>query len=146
MGDKRCVPEQSYRWFYENQAPLPSSHVWLCRYEGADQWPLAAHQYGFTARTANMAAPTADDPINGFGVAYAIGPVVFWLFGHELPGRLLTEGRSGEAELLIWPALGPDIRWPPRKALRTADDLSRLARRMPDGVTPRGELLHLREG
>jgi hypothetical protein len=108
--------------------------------------PVAAHQYGFTARTADMGAPTADDRINGFVVVFVIGPVVFWLFGHDLPGQLLAEGQSGDTHLLVWPAFGPDISWPPARALTTADDLSRLARRMPEGVTPGGDLLHLREG
>lgn len=146
MGGTRCVSAENYRWFYRKKAPLPSSHVWLCHYVGVDQWPVAAHQYGFTASTTGMPTPSDGDPINCFGVAYAIGPVAFWLFGHDLPGPLRTGAASDDAHLLIWPALGPDVRWPPAKPFGTADDLNRLARRMPDGVQPQGKLQHLIDG
>jgi hypothetical protein len=45
-----------------------------------------------------------------------------------------TTTGSGDAHLLIWQALGPGVRWPPREALEREAQLDELARRMPAGT------------
>jgi hypothetical protein len=80
-----------------------------------------------------MRAPGApilqpSDPVNGYSV-YAIGPVVFWLWGHSLTGGPYIEARSDDAHQLIWPALGGDVHWPPRSTLQAEAELLELAHR-----------------
>jgi len=82
--------------------------------------------------------PRESDPINGLGVVFAIGPLAFWLFGADLPGNPRTNAGSDDAHLLIWPALGQDVRWPPRKSLALEAELEALARRMPSGTEVHG--------
>jgi hypothetical protein len=82
--------------------------------------------------------PNPEGAMNGFGVVYAIGPLTFWLFGYDLPGDLQTSAGSDDAHLLIWPALGPDVRWPPRGTLEREAQLEELAQRMPAGTHVHG--------
>jgi hypothetical protein len=131
IGRERIAPLEGYRWFYEHRTPLPGSHVWLCRYSDRTRWPLSVHQWGFTARPEGEGIPTEGEPMNGFGVTYAIGPLAFWLFGVDLPGNPQTQGRSDARHLLIWPALGADARWPPKETIEREAELEELARRMP---------------
>ena len=134
IGGERVVGPERYRWFCENQTPLSVSHVWLCRYTDRTRWPLSVHQWGMGVLPGAEGAPESDGPMNAFGVAFAIGPLAFWLFGYDLPGDLQTSVGSDDAHLLIWPALGPDVRWPPRKSLEREAQLDELARRMPAGT------------
>jgi hypothetical protein len=138
IGSERIASPEQYRWFGANRAPLPGSHVWLCRYDDLTRWPLSTHQWGMSVRPDGEGAPQLGDPLNGFGVAYAIGPLVFWLFGADLPGNPRTSADSDDAHLLIWPALGRDVRWPPRETLHMEADLEALARRMPSGTLIHG--------
>jgi hypothetical protein len=91
-----------------------------------------------TVTTAGEPAPKEGDPVNGFGVVYAIGPVAFRLFGAELPGDPQTTAASDDAHRLIWPALGQGVRWPPRVTLQAEADLESLARRLPSGTEVHG--------
>jgi hypothetical protein len=138
IGGERVVSLERYRWFFEHQAPLSISYVWLCRYADRTRWPLAVHQWGMSVRAEGDSAPEVGDPMNGFGVVFAIGPLAFWLFGYDLPDGLQTGAGSDDAHLLIWPALGPDIRWPPHLTLERDADLEALARRMPTGTQVHG--------
>jgi hypothetical protein len=138
IGGERVVAPERYRWFYEKQTPLSVSYVWLCRYSDRTRWPLSVHQWGMTVLPGAEGAPDPDGPMNGFGVAFAIGPLAFWLFGYDLPGDLQTNAGSDDAHLLIWPALGPSVRWPPREALEREAQLDELARRMPAGTQVHG--------
>lgn len=138
IGGERVASPAQYRWFCVNQAPLPGSHVWLCRYDDRTRWPLSVHQWGMMLRPASESAPQEGDPLNGFGVVYAIGPLAFWLFGADLPGNPQTSAASDDAHLLIWPALGGEVRWPPRETLHTEADLEALARRVPSGTEVHG--------
>ena len=99
---------------------------------------MSAHQWGMSVAPGGGAPPAKDGPMNGFGVVFAIGPVAFWLFGYDLPGDTLTSAGSDDAHLLVWPALGPDVRWPPRVTLEREADLEALARRMPGGTVVHG--------
>jgi hypothetical protein len=83
-------------------------------------------------------APQPEDPINGYSIVFAIGPVVFWLWGHNLTGGPYTEAHSDETHLCIWPALADDVYWPPRRTLQTEAELQELSRRTPAGIEPRG--------
>ena len=134
IGGERFTPAEEYRWFCDHVAPLPNSHVWLCRYGGEGNWPLSVHQWGMTIRPADAPPPQPTDPVNGFGVVFAIGPLVFWLFGHTLRGDLYTSAGSDDAHVLIWPALGNDVRWPPRQTLQTEAELEQLALHVPSGL------------
>jgi hypothetical protein len=138
MTRERYVTPERYRWFAEHRAPLSASHVWLCRYGDRSRWPLSIHQMGMTIEPPGRPAPEIGDPMNGFGVVYAIGPLAFWLFGYDLPGGVLTRVGSDDAHGLIWPALGPDIRWPPRVTLEHEDDLRELAATVPPGTQVHG--------
>lgn len=138
IGGNRVVSPERYRWFGRNQTPLSASYVWLCRYGDRTRWPLSTHQWGMTVRAESNLAPAVGDPINGFGVVFAIGPVAFWLFGYDLPGGIQTSAGSDDAHVLIWPALGPDVRWPPRDRLEREAQLEELARRMPAGTVVHG--------
>lgn len=80
--------------------------------------------------------------MNGFGVVFAVGPVAFWLFGYDLPGAPQTQGGSDDAHVLIWPALGPDVYWPPSKVLESEGDLVELARRVPTGTVISGDSIN----
>ena len=80
--------------------------------------------------------------MNGFGVVFAVGPVAFWLFGYGLPGAPQTQGGSDDTHILIWPALGPDVYWPPLKALESERDLMELARRLPTGTVIRSDSIN----
>ena len=137
IGGESFVPVAEYRWFYEHRTPLLGSNVWLCRYGDRTRWPLSVHQYGITVRPGGDPAPQVGEPINGYGVAFAVGPVAWWLFGHDVPVTDMKSG-SDDAHLLIWPALGPDIRWPPLHTLETEAELEQLARHMPTGTAVHG--------
>ncbi len=70
--------------------------------------------------------------MNGFGVVLvAVGSLAIWLFGYDLPEGVLTQAGSSDRQLLIWPALGPDVLWPPRVSLRRENDLRDLAATVP---------------
>jgi hypothetical protein len=142
LGDERVVNDAQYRWFAEHRIPLPSSHVWLCRYTDRTRWPVSAHQWGMTVGPADDTTLRAGDPMNGFGVVFAVGPVAFWLFGYDLPGAPQTQGGSDDTHVLIWPALGSDVYWPPPKALESERDLMELARRVPTGTVIRGDSIN----
>jgi hypothetical protein len=139
IGGERVVAADRYQWFFEHQMPLPGSHAWLCRYTDHSRWPLSVHQWGMSVRAEGDPAPEREDPINGFGVAFAIGPVVLWLFGYDLPGEPRTSADSDQGHLLIWPAVGPEIRWPPQESLQQESELEELARRMPSGTVIHGK-------
>lgn len=142
IGGERVVALELYRWFFEKQTPLSGSHVWLCRYSDRTRWPLAAHQWGMTVLPGSEGVPDPDGPLNGFGVVFAVGPLAFWLAGYNLPGSTSqTTAGSDDAHLLIWPALGPDVRWPPRETLEREAQLEELARRVPAGTHVHGQPL-----
>jgi hypothetical protein len=138
IGGKRFTPATEYRWFHDHVAPLPNAHVWLCRYGGQGNWPLSVHQWGMTVQPPGAPVPQPGDPMNGYSVVFAIGPVVFWLWGHDLTGGPYTEAHSGDAHVLIWPALGSDVHWPPRHTFEAEAELQALSHRLPAGVAPRG--------
>jgi hypothetical protein len=138
IGGERVVSLERYRWFAENLMPLSVSYVWRCRYNDRTRWPRSAHQWGMSVRAEGEPPPQEGDPMNGFGVVFAIGPVAFWLFGYELPGGIQTGAGSDDAHLLIWPPLGPDVRRPPRVTLEREAELEELARRMPAGTQVHG--------
>jgi hypothetical protein len=94
LGDERVVSDAQYRWFEHHRIPLPNSHVWLCRYTDRTRWPVSAHQWGMTVGPADDTTLRPGDPMNGFGVVFAVGPVAFWLFGYDLPGAPQTQGES----------------------------------------------------
>jgi hypothetical protein len=138
IGGERFTPAADYHWFHDHRAPLPNGHIWLCRYGGEGNWPLSVHQWGLTMRPPGAPVPQRSDPVNGYSVVYAIGPVVFWLWGHSLTGGPYIEAGSDDAHQLIWPALGGDAHWPPRRTLQAEADLQELSHRTPTGVEPRG--------
>jgi hypothetical protein len=140
MGGKRVVGEPRYRWFERHRMPLPASHVWLCHYADRTRRPVVVHQWGITVAPSGAPPPRPDDPINGLGVAFAIGPVAFWLVAYDVPGGPHTEAASDDAHVLIWPALGPDVRWPPPTAVGSEDELRELSRRLPTGAIVGGDL------
>ncbi len=119
-------------------ATVSGSHAWLCRYFDRTRWPLSVHQWGMSVRPQSESAPEIGNAMNGFGVTFAIGPVAFWLFGADLPGNPQTSAGSDDRHLLIWPALGPDVRWPPRETIEREAELEELARRMPTGTLVHG--------
>jgi hypothetical protein len=86
IGGERFTPAADYHWFHDHVAPLPNAHIWLCRYGGQGNWPLSVHQWGLTMRPPGAPEPQPSDPVNGYSVVFAIGPVVFWLWGHSLTG------------------------------------------------------------
>ena len=99
-----------------------------------DLKPLSVHHWGMTVRPADAPPPRPSDPVNGFGVVFAIGPLLFWLFGHNLRGHLYTSAGSDDAHVLIWPALGNQVLWPPRDkapVLRVRDGSRESYRRRP---------------
>jgi hypothetical protein len=57
--------------------------------------------------------PNPEGAMNGFGVVYAIGPLIFWLFGYDLPGDLQTSAGSDDAHAKL-PSSGSPMRppWP----------------------------------
>lgn len=140
IGKERVFSEAQYRWFERNRMPLPDSHVWLCRYTDRTRWPISAHQWGMTVGPVDGPHLHPGDPMNGFGIAFAVGPVAFWLVGYDVPGGPHTQGGSDDKHLLIWPALGRDVRWPPATALESEQELQELARRLPTGTIVRGDL------
>jgi hypothetical protein len=140
IGGERVFSETQYRWFERHQMPLPGSHVWLSRYTDRSRWPISAHQWGMTLGPADGPPLHPGDPMNGFGVAFAVGPVAFWLVGYDVPGGPHTQAGSDDKQLLIWPALGADVRWPPQKALESEQELMELSKRLPTGTIVRGDV------
>ncbi len=140
IGGERVVDLDRYRWFAEKQTPLSVSYIWRCRYGDRTRWPLSVHQWGMTVRPGGepVPAPKVGEPMNAFGIVFAIGPVAFWLFGYDLPGPLQTSAGSDDTHVLIWPALGRDVRWPPPLTLEREAQLEALARRMPSGTQVHG--------
>jgi len=138
IGGNRYTPESEYHWFHDHVGPLPNAHIWLCRYGGQGNWPLSVHQWGMTLNPPGAPVPKPGDPVNGYSVVFAIGPVVFWLWGHSLVGGPYTQARSDDAHALIWPALGNDVHWPPRRTLQAEAELQALSHLAPTGVEPRG--------
>lgn len=134
IGGERMLSSEQYRWFGEHRAPLPSSHVWLCHWRARPEQPLVIHQWGMTVQKLGEPEPKEGDALNGFGIVFTIGYVAFWLAGYELPGAPRTRASSDDTHLLIWPALGPTVRWPPPQMLETEDQLEALARRLPAGT------------
>jgi hypothetical protein len=139
IGGKRLVGVDSYRWFERHRMPLPSSCVRLCRYTDRTRWPVITHQWGMTVAPGGAPPPDEDDATNGFGLVFTIGPVAFWLVAYDVPGGPPAQAGSDDA-LLIWPALGPDVRWPPTAAHGSDSDLLELSRRLPTGTVVRGDL------
>ena len=139
IGGERIVGLDRYHWFYENQTPLSVSYVWLCRYSDRTRWPLSIHQWGMTIIQGAEGSPSPNGAMNGFGVAFAVGPLAFWLFGYDLPGDVQTRAGSDDSHLLIWPAVGPDVCWPPRQTLEREAQLDELAQRMPTGTHVHGK-------
>jgi hypothetical protein len=140
LGGERVVGDEQCRWFERYRMPLPNSHVWLCRYGDRTRWPISAHQWGMTVGPADGPPLRPGDPINGFGVAFAMGPVAFWLVGYDVPGGPHTQAGSDDGHLLIWPALGRDVGWPPRRPFESEQELLELARRLPTGTIVRGDV------
>lgn len=140
IGGERVFSEDQYRWFEHHRMPLPASHVWLCRYTDRSRWPISAHQWGMTVGPVDGPPLTPGEPMNGFGLAFAVGPVAFWLVGYDVPGGPHTAAGSDDKHLLIWPALGPDVRWPPPSALESEQELMELSRRLPTGTIVRGDI------
>jgi hypothetical protein len=142
LGQERVVSDDQYRWFEQHKTPLPNSHVWLCRYLDEESRIISAHQFGMTVGPADDPDLRPGDPMNGFGVVFAVGPVGFWLFGYDLPGSPQTSAGSDDAHLLMWPSLGRDVYWPPPKALESEQDLIELAQRLPTGTILRGDSIN----
>lgn len=140
LSAERVVGDDKYRWFERHRMPLPNSHVWLCRYSDRTRWPMSAHQWGMTVGPIDGPPLRPGDPMNGFGVAFAIGPVAFWLVGYEVPGGPHKQAGSDDAHLLVWPALGPDVRRPPTNSLKSEQELMELSRRLPTGTIVRGDV------
>ena len=90
--------------------------------------------------------PQVGAPLNGFGVVFAVGHLAIWLFGAEVPDAPRPQSGSDDAHILVWPTLGPDVRWPPPKALKGEADLEALARRMPAGTDVHGPSLRVSPG
>jgi hypothetical protein len=134
----RYVSPERYSWFGYHRSPLSGSHVWLCRYSDRAHWPLSIHQMGMTVQPPGRPPPQIGDPMNGFGVVFAIGPLAFWLVGYDLPEGVLTQAGSDDAHVLVWPALGPDVRWPPQVTLEREDDLREMAATVPPGTQIHG--------
>jgi hypothetical protein len=137
IGGDRFTPAADYHWFHDHRAPLPNAHIWLCRYGGQDNWPLSVHQWGLTMRPPGAPVPQPSDPVNGYSIVYAIGPVVFWLWGHSLTGgpyieaaQTMPTSSSGQRSAATY--------WPPSSTLQAEAELQVLSQRTPTGVEPRG--------
>jgi hypothetical protein len=135
----RFVSPERYLWFGKHQIPLSGSYVWLAHYTGSGitenrtENRILIHEWGTTVQVPGKPPPQPSDPINGFQVVFTIGPVVFWLVGYDLPEPVdVTVGSDG-AHLLIWPALGPNVAWPPLEPLTTEGELAALSRHIPFG-------------
>jgi hypothetical protein len=139
LGGTRFVSPEQYRWFGEHQTPLSGSYVWLAHYTEAGVTPamtenrILIHEWALTVQPPGQPSPQPDDPLNAFQVVFTIGPVVFWMVRYELPEPGLIQTASDDAHLLIWPALGPDVSWPPRASIASEDELATLSRRIPTG-------------
>jgi hypothetical protein len=57
-----------------------------------------------TVGPADDTALRPGDPMNGFGLVFAVGQVAVWLFGYDLPGAPQTQGGSDDTHSFIWPA------------------------------------------
>lgn len=109
IGKQRVASAEQYRWFFEHQQPLPSSHVWLVRYADRTRWPIVAHQYAMSVRRTGEPARQLGHPLNGFGVVFTVGHLGFWLLGVEIPGpaaftptRTTLTSRSGRRSVAMY--------------------------------------------
>jgi hypothetical protein len=137
IGRQAILGVAQYQWFEQYRQPLPGSHIWLCHYTDKQRWPFVAHQWGMTIASEGDPPPEPSDPLNGFGVAFAVGELGFWLFGVDLPGHHGLHSGSDELRQLIWPSLS-EVRWPPPRPVTSDGELRELSRRLPAGTIQRG--------
>jgi hypothetical protein len=81
--------------------------------------------------------PQPGEEFNGFGVAFAIGELAFWLRTIDLRRGPDIDARSGAGDRLISPSLG-EVRWPPPRAIASDQALEELSSRLPIGTVRRG--------
>jgi hypothetical protein len=135
LGDKPFASEATYRWFGENQAPLPGGLVWVGRYEGEGQWPISFHLHGMAFGPADEEGRPAGEMFEGFHAVLAIGALVLCAFLIEHP-EPLAGGGSDPQRKLIWPTKGDAVWWPTEASFETTDDLMASSRLTPDGPAP----------
>jgi hypothetical protein len=137
MGRQAIVGRDHYRWFEQHRQPLLGSHIWLCHYTDKERSPFVSHQWGMSIAPEGSPPPQPGDPLNGLGVAFALGELGFWLFGVDLPGGHRLQSASDELRLLIWPSLS-EVRWPPPRPVISDSELGELSHRLPTGTVRRG--------
>lgn len=134
LGGVAVASPELYRWFGQKQMPLPSSLVWLARYTGAEQWPISFHHHGMVIAREDQETPPPGSPTNGFHSVLALGPLVVCIFLADVTEGPVASGASSDRRLLIWPSLGPSVRWPPKTPIASVADLRAESRQTPDGM------------
>jgi hypothetical protein len=127
--DNRSIPDESYARFYVSRALPAGAQVWIGRYSGAGAWPT---NYQHTDLHASLAGRPPPSRPNGYLVAFSIGYVAFFYWGHEIengPSRVNIGELLAPYLVPIWPATG-NVRWPP-KGLLGANDLGAIMRAFP---------------
>ena len=133
LGGVPVASPDLYRWFGQWQVPLSGSLIWLARYTVSKQWPISFHHHGMVIAREDQPVPLPGSPTNGFHSVLALGPLVLCVYLVDVAEGPVTSGGSSDRRTLIWPALGPSVRWPPPTAFTTADELEAESRLTPDG-------------
>jgi hypothetical protein len=135
IDEQRALGPNSYEWVYKHRAPLPDSLMWLGRYRGRGQWPLALHEHAIVLNQLGDPPPGPNATTNAFNVVLAIGHLLVWTFGHKLVDGSQMHGDSNKRLILIWRSSGADIHWPPAQSFDTDDELETLSRQTPTEIT-----------
>jgi len=133
-GGVTIAPGELYRWFGRWQMPLPSSLVWLARYTGTEQWPISYHHHALVIAREDKPTPSHGSATNGFHSVLALGPLVICVFLADVPEGPVVSGGSSSRRALIWPSLGPSVRWPPTSPISTVAQLRTESRLTPYGT------------
>jgi hypothetical protein len=124
--DKRSIPDREYRWFRDHRWPLENEQVWIGRYDGTGDWPVAYHHYAFELfNTATGKTVDSPDESHGYAVAFSVGYLFFRAFGHTIKNgpKVMPGGPFAGILRQIWPTTGESVGWPPRISIPGDDGM-----------------------
>jgi hypothetical protein len=107
------IPPEDYWWFRQHRHPLHNAQIWIGRYDGSGDWPIACHQYSFGLFDTTKTEMTEE--INGYIAVMAVGHLVFRVFGHSVETGTIDPPGEQFADKLrqVWPLSGEQISFPP---------------------------------
>jgi len=106
-GNDRLVPDEIFKWFYENRLPRPDGPVQLVRYVDAEPHIHIRKEYGWRSGR----------DLEFVSFECVVIAIVIGQYGAitSLPvqPRLVSKLPIGPSRLDIWPCSSEDLSWPP---------------------------------